>query len=167
MASAPPDLPKGKPFAALVGLIGLSAAAVLVPLVQQWEGTEYQAYQDLAKVWTICTGDTKDVAPGQVASPAECEARLERQLIAHAKPVLACVPALENRPNALAASSSLSYNIGPAAFCRSTAAKRFNAGQWKEGCDAFLSWRYAGGREIPGLLNRRKAERLICLKDAA
>jgi lysozyme len=57
----------------------------------------------------------------------QCDARLEQQLIAHAKPVMQCVPGLKDRPNQLAASVSLAYNIGTAAFCRSTVARRFNA----------------------------------------
>lgn len=158
--------PKGR-FPALVALVGAASAAVLVPTVQQWEGREHRAYRDVVGIWTICDGDTKDVRPGQVASDAECDARLERQLIAHAKPVLKCVPGLKDRPNALAASASLAYNIGTTAFCRSTAARHFNAGHWRSGCNAFLSWRFAGGREIRGLYNRRIAEREICLRDAA
>lgn len=162
--NAPPPPPPGK--GGLIGLIGAAAAAILVPTVMLWEGTEQVPYKDVVGIWTVCTGDTKDVIPGKVYSKAECEERLERQLIAHAKPAMQCVPGLKDRPNQLAASVSLAYNIGPTAFCRSTAARRFNAGDWRGGCDAFLAWRYAGGREIRGLLNRRKAERLICLRDA-
>jgi lysozyme len=161
--NAPPPAPQSS-GGGLISLIGAAAAAILVPTVMLWEGTETVPYKDVVGIWTVCTGDTKDVIPGKVYTKAECEERLERQLIAHAKPVLKCVPALKDRPNQLAASVSLAYNIGPTAFCRSTAARRFNAGQWKAGCDAFLSWRYAGGREIRGLLNRRKAEREICLR---
>jgi lysozyme len=69
-----------------------------------------------------------------------------------------------NRPNQLAASVSLAYNIGTTAFCRSTVARRFNAGQWKAGCDAFLMWDRAGGRKVRGLTRRREAERAICLR---
>lgn len=36
--------------------------------------------------------------------------------------------------------------------------------KWSEACDAFLKFNRAGGREIRGLTNRRKAERAICLK---
>lgn len=148
----------------LAGVIGAVAAATLIPLVMQWEGREMRAYKDIVGVWTICDGDTYDVRPGQVATKAECDARLERQLIAHAEPVLKCVPGLKDRPYQLAAAASLAYNIGPVGFCRSTAAKRFRAGDWRGGCDAFLAWRFAGGKEVRGLLNRRKAERAICLR---
>lgn len=162
--SPPPEAPKGK-FAGLVAIVGAASAAVLVPLVQSWEGRELKPYRDIVGVWTVCDGDTKNVTPGKVATEAECDARLERQLIAHAAPVLKCTPSLKDKPNALAASASLAYNIGTAAYCRSTVDRRFDAGNIAGACDAFLSWRFAGGKEVRGLLNRRKAERAICLRD--
>lgn len=166
--SNPPPEPKGinPRFPALVGVIGLAAAAFLVPEVQRWEGRELVPYRDIVGIWTVCDGDTKGVVPGTAATEAECDARLERQLIAHAEPVLKCVPSLKSRPNALAASVSLAYNIGVSGFCGSTTARRFRAGDWRSGCDAFLRWNRAGGREIRGLTNRRKSERVICLRDA-
>lgn len=162
MASKPDKVPSRLPT--LTALIGAAAAITLVPEVQRWEGREHVPYKDIVGIWTVCDGDTKNVIPGQAQTDAQCDARLEQQLIAHAKPVMQCVPGLKDRPNQLAASVSLAYNIGTAGFCKSTAAKRFNAENWRGGCDAFLSWRFAGGREIRGLLNRRKAEREICLR---
>lgn len=152
---------------ALVALVGAAAAAVLVPLVIQWEGTELVPYKDVVGIWTVCTGDTYDVDPARTYTKEECEGRLERQLIAHARPVLKCVPQIADKPNVLAASISLAYNVGPAAFCRSSLATKFRQGDIRGGCDGFLAWRYAGGREIRGLKNRRLAEREICLRDLA
>lgn len=160
--------PGAKPnpkFAGLIAVIGAAATAIAVPIVQQWEGTELVPYRDVVGIWTVCTGDTKNVEPGRAYTKAECEERLERQLIAHAKPVVACVPQLKDNPNALAASVSLAYNIGPTAFCRSSLATKFRQGDIKGGCDGFLAWRFAGGREIRGLVNRRNSERQICLRD--
>jgi len=150
----------------LIALIGAAAAAILVPTVMLWEGTEQVPYKDVVGIWTVCTGDTKDVIPGKVYTKAECEERLERQLIAHATPVLKCTPSLKDKPNALAAAISLAYNVGPTAYCRSTVDRRFDAGNVRGACDAFLMWNRAGGREIRGLTNRRKAEQKICLRDA-
>lgn len=44
------------------------------------------------------------------------------------------------------------------------AARRFNAGNWRGGCDAFLMWNRAGGRVVRGLALRRARERALCLK---
>jgi lysozyme len=183
---------KAGAFAALVSLVGLGAAAIIVPETQRWEGREYVAYRDVAGILTICDGDTQDVRQGQRADDVECDTRLARQLVAHAKPVLRCVPDLgkDERRQQLAASVILAYNIGPTGFCGSTVARRFNAGDWRGGCEAFLPWnkstvsaaeagrlkargesctRRADGRwlcTIKGLSNRRAAERKICLTGA-
>lgn len=150
---------------ALAALVGTCCAAVLYVTVPREEGTEYRAYRDVVGVLTICTGDTRDVRSGQVATKAECEDRLTRQLIAHARPILSCVPELSESGHDYqrAASISLAYNIGPSGFCHSTVARKFRAGDWRGGCNAFLAWRFAGGREIQGLKNRRLRERQICL----
>lgn len=154
----------------LTGIVGVVAASILYVTIPQDEGTEYRAYRDIAGIWTICNGDTANVRPGMVESPAGCRARLERQLIAHAKPVMACVPQLggEGRDYQRAAAVSLAYNIGVNAFCKSTAARRFRAGDWRGGCDAFLSWNKARVkgvlRPVRGLTLRREREREICLR---
>lgn len=180
-----PNLPPKSPLVALVGATAAAMLAVMVPkdesgrkveatVTEQGElqvrhvsGPQYlRAYADIVGVWTICDGDTKGVRPGMIETEDGCVKRLERQLVSHARPVLRCVPALGNpgRENQLVASVSLAYNIGTGGFCRSTAARRFNAGDWRGGCDAFLMWNRAGGRVVRGLTLRRQRERALCLK---
>jgi lysozyme len=154
----------------LITVIGVAAALIVSPLVAKWESGGKQhltAYRDIVGIWTICDGDTSNVRPGMVETPEGCERRLEAQLVAHAEPVLRCTPVLRNRPDQLAAAVSLAYNIGSAAYCRSTVARRFNAGDLRGGCDAFLMWTKAGGRVVQGLLNRRRDERSICMRGLA
>ena len=185
MAKPPPSQP-ARPKSPLVALVGAGAAVALATMVAKDEsgrtvdasvtqdgalevrhvrGPQYlAAYADIVGVWTICDGDTKGVRPGMRETEAGCRDRLERQLVAHAAPVLRCVPGLKGRDNQLVASVSLAYNIGTAGFCRSTVARRFNAGDWRGGCDAMLLWNKAGGREVRGLTLRRQRERALCLK---
>src|SRR5690606_17873094 len=134
------------------------ALAIATPTVERWEGTRTDPYKDMVGVWTVCTGETR-VAMRRY-TPAQC-ADLLRRALAHdyAPAVLAAVPALRQRRYQFAAAISLSYNIGTAAFARSTVARRFNAGDWRGGCEAFLMWNRAGGRVVPGLANRRRDER--------
>jgi lysozyme len=105
-----------------------------------------------------------------VETPEGCRLRLERQLIAHAKPVMACTPRLgePGRDWQRAAAVSLAYNIGVGAYCRSTVDRRFDAGDWRGGCNAFLSWNKARVkgqlRPVLGLTRRRQRERTLCLK---
>lgn len=54
--------------------------------------------------------------------------------------------------------------IGAGSYCRSTVARRFNAGNWRGGCDAMLAWKYAGGRLVRGLELRRQRERTMCME---
>ena len=158
-----------KTGAALVGLLGAVAVGGLMLTIPEDEGTRYKAYRDVVGVWTICQGDTKNVAPGMVETKAGCQRRLEDQLLAHAKPVMACTPALaqEGRDHQRWAAVSLAYNIGVNAYCRSSVDRHFDAGNWRAGCDAFLKWRYAGGKVWPGLVKRREREREICLRGLA
>lgn len=184
---APPPS-KGTPKSPLVALVGATVAAALAVMIPKDEsgrnveatvtpqgelqvrhisGPEYRrAYADIVGVWTICDGDTKNVRPGMIETREGCTRRLEQQLVNHARPVLACVPGLgwRGRENQLIASVSLAYNIGTGGFCRSTVARRFNAGDWRAGCDAMLMWNKAGGREVRGLTLRRQRERAICLR---
>lgn len=181
---APIAVPGGKKtLAAVIGSAGAAAALfVLVPAEEsgrtvkadvQQDGTiqvthvrgnqHLQAYRDIVGVTTICDGDTHNVRVGQIATTDECTRRLEDQLIAHAEPIIRCVPGLRGRQYQVTAAVSLAYNIGPAGFCRSTAARLFNTGNWRGGCGAFRAWNKAGGRVVRGLDIRRRQEVEICL----
>jgi lysozyme len=123
-------------------------------------------------VLTICDGDTHEVTRGQRATPAECDARLERNLSTHGAAVLARNPELADRPSHLAAAIDLAFNIGDRAYAGSTVAPRFSARDWRGGCDAMLAWNKArvGGPKKPlvvvsGLVARRAPERAVCLAE--
>ncbi|MGP5360537.1 lysozyme [Psychrobacter celer] len=53
---------------------------------------------------------------------------------------------------------SFSFNVGVGAFSTSTLLKRLNAGEYDDVPDQLERWRFAGGRIIPGLINRRALE---------
>lgn len=86
--------------------------------------------------------------------------------VEHAEGVRRCTPGVAG--NQLVAAVLLTYNIGVGrpgggGYCGSTAARLFNAGDLKGGCDAFLMWNRAGGKVVQGLVNRRAYERRLCL----
>ncbi|MDR2075625.1 MAG: lysozyme [Desulfovibrio sp.] len=151
----------------LAAVVGAAAAAILLATVPEYEGEVLTTYIDPVGIATVCYGDTDPTMafPGAAYTREECLRSLERQLIAHAEPVLACTPGLEGHPHQLAAAVSLAYNIGPAAYCKSTVARRFNAGDWPGACSAFAMWTRAGGKVLPGLVRRRADERRICETD--
>lgn len=163
---------KGK----LAAIVGAGVAAVLLSFVALEEsgGRKYHtAYIDIAGVPTICDGLTRyengvRVRPGDRRTEEQCVVLLDRALAKTAARVLECTPQLRGRDNQTAAAVSLAYNIGEGAYCGSTAARRFRAGQWRAGCDAFLSWNKARVkgvlRPVQGLTSRRQRERALCLK---
>lgn len=130
-------------------------------LIRPWEGTELVAYYDrLAKppVWTICDGDTANVRPGMVETPAGCTARLTRRLTREFYPALeGCIPGFAKKPLSWSAMMlSLSWNVGIRATCASTAARLGKEGRYRESCDAATAFNKAGGRMVVGLVNRRE-----------
>jgi lysozyme len=52
----------------------------------------------------------------------------------------------------------LAFNIGSGNFQRSTIRQRILREEWEGAADAFLMWSKAGGKVLPGLVRRRKAE---------
>lgn len=145
-----------------------TAAADGTVTIKHVSGKQYlQAYLDDVGVATACDGITPGVKLGQTYTPAQCTALLERELIAHAEKVIACVPELYGRANQAAAAVSLAYNIGWPSFCSSTAARMFRAARWREGCEAFGMWikGTVRGRKVvlAGLVKRRARETARCL----
>ena len=147
----------------LAALVGTAAAGALVATVGAWEGKSNVPYRDVVGVLTWCYGETQG-RPQARYTDAECKAMLEDRLADYAGPVLQRNPELRGNDPQLVAASSLAYNLGAANSRRSSVARLFSAGRWREACDAFLQWNRAGGRVIKGLDNRRRAERAICLR---
>src|SRR5205809_4240378 len=92
LSPMPPEKPKltGAQKGGLAGIVGILAAGILAVTIPQDEGTVYVGYLDLAHVPTKCSGDTRDVVVGKRYTPEECRQSLDRALIAHAGPVMAC-----------------------------------------------------------------------------
>jgi len=135
-------------------------ALAVTALVKPWEGRSLRAYLDtVAKppVWTICDGDTKGVRPGMVETAAGCDRRLASRIVRDYRArLVACVPNWPAAPLSWRAMmTSLAWNIGVDAACRSTAARLGRAGRWLESCTAATAFNRAGGRMVVGLANRR------------
>ena len=137
------------------------AVAIALPVISRWEGRSLDPYKDIVGVWTVCDGDTR--VQMRRYTHAECDAMTRKAAGEFAAKVLACTPTLRDRPQQLAAATSLAYNIGADAYCRSTVARRFNAGDLRGACNGFGAWVYAGGERVQGLVNRRADETKLCL----
>ena len=146
---------------AIGGVAAASVIAAIVAFVQPWEGRRYVAYQDIVGVWTICDGRTKDVHPGDTATPEQCDAWTAEEVTLFNRSIRQCITRQMTQGQEIAF-TSLAYNVGSEAVCGSTAIRRFNAGDDTGGCDAIKMWNQAGGKVVRGLVNRRAAESALC-----
>lgn len=138
--------------------------------IQQFEGLKLKAYKDSVGIWTVGFGNIFNLDTGNPIKEGD-EISLETaerwlkievdNLQAKMRKVIT-VPLNDNQWTAL---TSLAYNIGFGAFKRSTLLRLLNAGASKEEvAKQMLRWNKAGGKEIKGLTNRRKAESNLFLK---
>ncbi|AWB48879.1 lysozyme [Gemmobacter aquarius] len=148
----------------LAGATGAAAlvVALAVPMVKAWEGRRLAAYADLVGKATICDGETRGVRMGDTATPAECDRMTAAAVAEFEAAIRPCLPGDLPLPSR-AAFTVTAYNIGADAFCASSMARRAMAGNLRGSCDALMMWTKAGGRVVRGLVNRRTAERDLCL----
>ena len=150
--------PNRKPLAAVVGA---GAAATLLAVVPLFEGTILYPYKDPIGILTVCTGNIADVQPGKRYTPQECRELLDKDLVRHAEGVNSCVPLSILTDGQKSAAVSFTFNVGVNGFCGSTFARKLKS-QDPTACAELSRWTWAGGRELPGLVNRRKVEREMC-----
>ncbi|WNP36373.1 lysozyme [Enterobacter kobei] len=129
------------------------------------EGRKYQAYKDVAGVWTVCDGHTgTDIIRKKTYTDEECDRLLWKDLqpAKKAVDVLVKVPLNEYQRAAL---YSFVFNVGSDAFSRSTLLRKMNKGDRTGACEEMRRWVYAGGLKWKGLQNRREMERAMCLAE--
>jgi lysozyme len=143
--------------AGVIALVVLMAAWFIAPQ----EGTVPVAYRDVAHVVTACTGHTEPGLQVGVDYSAQCQKWLASDIGKAATGVRACVVAPMTSYQ-WAAYTSLAFNIGRDAFCRSSVARKANARDTRGACAAISLYVYAGGRRVQGLVNRRAGERALC-----
>lgn len=130
------------------------------------EGRRYEAYKDVAGVWTVCDGHTgRDIVIGKTYTDGECDALLRKDL----QPAKRTVDRLVKAPLGeyqRAALYSFVFNVGSDAFYKSTLLRKLNKGDHSGACDEMRRWVYAGGMKWKGLQNRREMERSMCLAES-
>ncbi|QIL73272.1 lysozyme [Diaphorobacter sp. HDW4B] len=150
--------------AKLITKIGATAVALVIPVVTYYEGKVNRTYVDPVGVLTSCSGHTgPELKPGQTFTDEQCLAQLEADLTKHSI-ALDCVrvPVTDGQK---AAFLSFAFNVGTGAFCGSTLVRKANTGDMPGACAELSKWVYAGGKQLPGLVKRRAAERAMCERD--
>lgn len=110
--------------------------------------------------WTIGFGSTgPDVLPGTVWPREKAERRCEEHVRHFTHGVIRLSPRLLREPDRRAAAIiSFAYNCGLRNYQISTLRKRVNEGDWEGAQREIVRWNKAGGRILPGLTRRRRAE---------
>lgn len=143
-----------------------------IDLMHQFEGCEkkrpdglFEAYLCPAKVWTIGWGSTgKDpfsggmIGKGTVWTQEQCDRRFDMHLAQFEEGVRDAVGMVPTSQAQFDAMVALAYNIGVAAFKRSTVARKHRNGDYEGAANAFGLWVKAGGKTLRGLVRRREAE---------
>lgn len=150
-----------KTASGVVTILGLLA----IFYVSGFEGTILKSYRDPIGRWTYCTGETEGAHPGMVFTKEQClKILLDSGLARHEAGMRKCI----NEPDIVPVKSyvamlSLAYNIGIGGFCKSSIARKWNAGDRYGSCNAFSLYKKAGGKILSGLVKRRAVERALCV----
>lgn len=152
----------------------------LIELVKHHEGVRFRPYRCPALLWTVGVGHVIDPAHIGVKiderkslpipdgwdrqlTPAEVDAILAADLSTFERGVLRLCPTglTQSRFDSLV---SFSFNVGLGNLQRSTIRQKHNRGDFEGAAEAFMQWTKAGGKELPGLVKRRKDEMALYLK---
>ena len=139
-------------------------------LIKEFEGLRLNAYRDPVGIVTIGYGYTNGagygpgVQMGDTWTAQQAEDMLREGVMRFANNIQRHFTIKPN-PDQFGAFVSLAYNIGWQSFIKSTALKRWNAGDVKGSAEAVTWWNKAGGKVLRGLTRRREAEAALILAE--
>jgi lysozyme len=161
----------------------MKTSAKAIEMIKHHEGVRFRPYRCPALLWTTAVGHVIDpshigvkledrknlpIPPGwdRTLTMDEVDQILAQDLARFEAGVLRLCPSGLNQSR-FDALVSASFNFGLGNLQRSSIRMRHNRGQFQDAADAFMMWTKAGGKELPGLVRRRKDERALYLSGGA
>lgn len=141
----------------------MSSIEIASALARRFEGFYAKPYLCPAGVATIGFGATRyeDGRPVSLADPPITKERAEQLLQHELHGCLVTVLKLchaADTEGRIAALVDFTFNLGSGRLRASTLRRKVNAGQWDQVPAELAKWTRGGGRVLPGLVARRKAE---------
>jgi lysozyme len=155
----------------------MKVSQTCLKMLAHHEGVRQKPYRCPAGLWTVGVGHVIDsnhirvkfderknlpIPDGwdRTLSMAEVDALLAQDLATFERGVLRLCPSglTQGRFDALV---SFSFNVGLGNLQRSTIRMKHNRGDFEGAAESFMAWTKAGGKELPGLVKRRKHERAL------
>ena len=132
--------------------------------IEAWEGCRLQAYKCPADIWTIGVGHTKDVTEHDEITYEQSRELLRKDIEAVVK-ALAPFVNVHVTEGQYVALVSLAFNVGASYVVHNCPRlmRALNAGDVEQAAHQFLDITKAGGKELPGLVRRRKSEAKLFL----
>lgn len=151
----------------------------VIEMIKHHEGVRFRPYRCAAFLWTTAVGHVIDprhinikledrkqlpIPEGwdRTLSMDEVNKILAADLARFEAGVLRLCPD-GLTPGRFGALCSFAFNVGLGNLQRSTIRMKHNRGDYDGAAESFLDWTKAGGKELPGLVKRRKDERALYL----
>jgi lysozyme len=151
----------------------------VIDMIKHHEGVRTKPYQCPALIWTVGVGHVIDQSHIRVPlaerkalpipdgwdrtlSMGEVDEMLAKDLQSFENGVRRLCPN-GLTPGRLGALTSFAFNVGLGNLQRSTIRMKHNRGDYDGAAEAFMAWTKAGGKELKGLVNRRKDEKALYL----
>jgi lysozyme len=161
----------------------LAVTMSLAPFTKSYEGEVYKAYKDIGGTWTICTGHTKNVRMGDIASKALCLKYYNEDMSETLNQIIKVSPEIVENFNASQAASDFTFNTGIGTWVSSPMYKYTKVKDWVNVCKSFSGY-YVGVTynkpqkdmvckphpkkqnkylcNVKGLIDRREGEMKLC-----
>lgn len=144
---------------------GEYAPECAMDFIEAWEGCRLVAYKCPAGIWTIGVGHTgPDVHEGDEITYAQSRELLRKDIEAVVKALAPFVNTHVTQGQYVAL-VSLAFNVGASYVVHNCPKlmRALNAGDVERAAHEFLDVTKAGGRELSGLVRRRKSEAKLFL----